>query len=62
MWEERNRLTLVQKEESCLWKSTCLPLPPPVVRSEDRDKPYTGPFLVSNRLELSWPFCLCGCD
>lgn len=51
--ERRNRLTRVQKEETGLQKSACLPLPPaPVVGTEDRDKPYAGPLLVPNRPEL----------
>lgn len=51
--ERRSRLTRVQKEETGLQKSTCLPLPPaPVVGTEDRDKSYTGPLLVTNMPEL----------
>lgn len=52
--ERRSRLTRVQKEETGLQKSTCLPLSPaPVVGTEDRDKSYAGPLLVPNMPELA---------
>lgn len=53
-----------QKKETGLWKRARLPLPPPVVRTEDRDESHTGSLLVPNMPELrkgpSWPFRLNG--